>query len=127
MDIPTSDQYTQTALNQKTPQEIARIISEQVKPKQSDVRRNLESFRTRNPNTGTDQSTSTSTHSYQNNRPQNRPQNNNSKPSETHMSPPLPNYPPPVRPPPPEDYTTDSNRMQQRVQKRWFEKNSSHI
>ena len=43
------------------------------------------------------------------------------------MSPPLPNYPPPVRPPPPEDYMTDSNQMQQRVQKRWFERNSSHI
>ena len=43
------------------------------------------------------------------------------------MSPPLPNYPPTVRPPPPEDYTTDSNKMQQRVQQRWFERNSSHI
>ena len=43
------------------------------------------------------------------------------------MSPPLPNYPPPVRPPPPEYYTIDSNKMQQRVQQHWFERNSSHI
>ena len=43
----TSEQFTHTALNQKTPQEIARIISEKVvKPKQPDVRRNQESFRT---------------------------------------------------------------------------------
>ena len=43
------------------------------------------------------------------------------------MPPTLPNYPPTVRPPPPEDYTTDSNKMQQRVQQRWFERNSSHL
>ena len=46
----TSEQFTQTALNQKTPQGIARIISEKiVKPKQPDVRRNQESFRTWKP------------------------------------------------------------------------------
>ena len=43
------------------------------------------------------------------------------------MSLPLPNYPPPVRSPPSEDNATDSNRNQQRVQQRWFERNSSHI
>ena len=117
-----TEQFTQTAINQPTPQEIAGIISEKVvKPNQQDVRRNQESFRT----SITEQNTSTSTHSYQSNRPQIRSQNNNQ--SETQMSPPLPNYPPLVRPPPPEDYTTDSNIMQQRVQQRWFETNSSHI
>ena len=121
-----SEQFTQTALNQQTPQEIARIFSEKfVKPKQSDVRRNQESFRIRKPNDITEQSTSTNTHSYQSNRPQIRSQTNNQ--SDTHMSSPLPNYPPPVRPPPLEDYTTDSNIMQQRVRQRWFERNSSHI
>ena len=39
----------------------------------------------------------------------------------------MPNYPPPVRPPPPEDYTTNSHRMQHRVQQRWFDRNSHHI
>ena len=117
-----SEQFTQTALNQPTPQETARIISEKVfKPKQHDVRQNQESFRTRI----TEQNTNTSTHSYQSNRPQTKSQNINQ--SDTHMSPPLPNYPPPVIPPPPEDYTTDSSIMQQRVQQRWFERNSSHI
>ena len=92
----TSEQFTQTAPNRKTPQEKARIFSEKVvKPRQPDVRRIQESFRTRKPDDITEQNTSTSTHSYQNNRPQNRSQNNNSyntsKPSETHMSPPLPN------------------------------------
>ena len=109
-----SEQFAHTALNQPTPQE---IISEKVvKPKHQDVKRNQESFRTRKPNDITEQNTKTSTHSYQSNRPQHRSQNNNSyttsKPSDTHMSPPLPNYPPPVRPPPPEDYTIDNNKMQ---------------
>ena len=86
----TSEQQTQT--NQRTPQEIINMISKQVgKKRQSDARRNLDSFRNRT----NEQSTSTSTHSYQNNRPSNKTQN------ETYVSPPLPNYPPPVRPPPP--------------------------
>ena len=92
---------------------------------ESDVRRNQESFRIRKPNDITEQPTSTNTHSYQSNRPQIRSQNNNQ--SDTHNSPPLPNYPPAVRPPPLEDYTTDSNIMLQRVQQRCFERNSSHI
>ena len=109
----SSEQFTKTALNQPTPQEIACIISEKVvKPKQQDVRRNQESSRSRI----TEQNTNTSTRSYQSNRPQINSQNNNQ--SDTHMSPPLPNYPPPVRPPPPEGYTIDSNTMQQRVQQR---------
>ena len=32
-----------------------------------------------------------------------------------------------MTPPPPEDYTTDSKKMQQCGQQRWFEGNSSHI
>ena len=70
-----------------------------------------------------EQKKTTNKHSYQNY----RPDNNNSKPSETYTSPPTPNYPPPVRPPTPEDYTTNSYRMQHRVQQRWFERNSHHI
>ena len=63
----TSEQQTQT--NQRTPQEIANIVLEQVgKKRQSDTRRNLDSFRNRT----NEQGTSTSTHSYKNNRPSNK-------------------------------------------------------
>ena len=118
----TTEQHTQTTLNQPTTQEIARIIAEKtITPKTADLRKNLESFRTRKNNTVTEQNTTT--HSYQNN----RPLNNNSKPSKIYASPPMPNYPPPVRPPPTEDYTTNSHRLQQRVQQRWFERNSNHL
>ena len=56
----TAGQQTQTALNQPTPQEIARIILEKtVRPKATDVRKNLEFFRTRKNNTVTEQNTST--------------------------------------------------------------------
>ena len=110
----TSEQHTQTALNQRTPLEIARIISEQVvKPRQSYVGRNFESFRNRTNNNIEEQGISTSTHSYQNQRPHNNNSNNTS--SESYTSPPLPNYPPPVRPPPNDDYTNDNNRMQHSV------------
>ena len=105
----TADQQTQKALNQSRPQEIAHIIAEKtVRPKATDIK-NLESFRTRKNNTVTEQNTST--HIYQNN----RPLNNTSKPSDTYASTPMPNYPPPIRPPPPEDYTTNSHPLQQRV------------
>ena len=60
----TSAQQTQT--NQRTPQEIANHISEHiVKKRQSDTRRNLDSFRNRT----NEQGTSTNTHRCQNNRP----------------------------------------------------------
>ena len=122
VDNSTTVQQTQTALNQPTPQEIARIIAKKtVRPKTMDVRKNLEPFRTRKNNIVTEQNIST--RSYENN----RPLNNNSKPSETYASPPMPNYPPPVRPAPREDYTTNGHRLQQRVQQRWFERNSTHI
>ena len=118
----TTKQQLQTAINQPTPQELACIIAEKtVRPKVPDVSKNLESFRTRKYNTITEQNTST--HSDQNN----RPLNNNSKPSETYSSPPMPNYPPPARPPPPKDYSTTNHRMQHRVQQRLFERNSHHI
>ena len=39
----------------------------------------------------------------------------------------MPNYPLPVRPPPSEDYTTNSHRIQHRVQQRWFDRISHHI
>ena len=84
----TSTKQTQT--NQRTPQEIANHISEHIgKKPQSDTRRNLDSFRNRT----NEQGTSTNTHSYQNSRPTNK------TPNEIYVSPPLPNYPPPVRPP----------------------------
>ena len=114
---------TRRGSNQLIPQEIARIIAEKtVKPKATDVRKNLESSRNRNNNERTEEQT-TNKHSYQNY----RPQHNNSKLSETYTSPPIPSYPPPVRPPPPEDYTSNRHRMQHRVQQRWFDKNSHHI
>ena len=112
----TPEQQTQT--HQHTPQEIANLISEQVgKKRQSDTRRNLNSFRNRT----NEQGTSTNTHSYQNNRPNNKTQN------ETYVSPPLPNYPPSVRPPPPDDCTTENNSIQNSVQQRWIASNPQHI
>ena len=112
----TSEQQTKT--NQRTTQEIANLISEQVgKKRQSDTRWNLDSFRNRT----NEQGTSTNTHSYQNKRPSNKTQN------ETFVSPLLPNYPPPVRPPPPDDYTTENNRIQNSIQQRWIVGNPHHI
>ena len=112
----TSAQQTQT--NQRTPEEIANHISEHIgKKRQSDTRRNLDSFRNRT----NEQGTSTKTHSYQNNRP------SNNSPNETYVSPPLPNYPPPVRPPPPDNYTTVANRIQNSNHQIWTATNPHHI
>ena len=112
----TSEQQTQT--NQRTPQEIANHISEHIgKKRQSDTRRNLDSFHSRT----NEQGTSTNTHSYQNNRPSNKTQ------SETYVYPPLPNYPPPVRPPPPDDYTTATNRLQNSTHQSLIATNPHHI
>ena len=67
----------QTQTNQRTPQEIANHISEHIgKKRQSDTRRNLDSFRNR----ANEQGTSTNTHSYQNTRPSNK------TPNETFLS-----------------------------------------
>ena len=112
----TSEQQTQT--NQRTPQEIANHISEKIgKKRQSDTRRNLDSFRNRT----NEQGTITKTRSYQNNRPSNK------TPNETYVSPPLANYPPPIRPTSPDDYTTENSNIQNSVQQRWVATNSHHI
>ena len=103
----TSEQQTQT--NQRTPQDIANHISEHIgKKRQSDTRQN-------------EKGTSTYPHSYENSRPSNK------TPNETYVSPPLPNYPPPVRPPPPDDYTTTTNRLQNSFQQSWIASNPHHI
>ena len=81
----------------QTPQDIARKIRNKFE------RRNLKSFNVSNNSTseqGTNTGTNRAIHSYQNTRPQ---LNNNSNSNDTYMSPPLPNYPTPVRPPPPMD------------------------
>ena len=112
----TSEQQTQN--NQRTPQEIANHISEHIgKKRQSDTRQNLDSFRN-GPN---EQGTSTNTHSYQNTRPSNK------APNDTYVSPPLPNYPPPVRPPRPDDYTTETNKLQNSAHQSWIATNPHHI
>ena len=98
----------------QTPQEIARKIKNKF-----DNRRNLQSFNT-NKNTN-EQGTSTNIHSYEHSslvNTQNRPT------TESYTLPPLPNYPPPVRPPPPSDYITEQPRTQTYAQQRLFTANS---
>ena len=99
----------------QTPQEIARKIQNRF-----GNRRNLQSFDTGNTNINniSEQGTNIATHSYQNTRPR---QNYNYNSSDTYMSPPLPNYPPPVRPPPPSDnYVIDQPQTQNNVRQRLF-------
>ena len=116
MENKISAQQTQT--NQRTPQEIANHISEHIgKKRQSDTRQKLDSFRKRT----NEQSTSTNTHGYQNTRPSNK------TPNDTFVSPPLPNYPPPVRPPSLDDYTTVTNRIQNKAHHSWTATNPHHI
>ena len=86
----------------QTPQEIARKIKNKF-----DNRRNLQSFNT-NKNTN-EQGTRTNTHSYEHSRLVNT---QNRSTTESYTSPPLPNYPPLVRPPPPSDYITEQPRTQ---------------
>ena len=106
--------------NTQTPQEIARKIKDKFhQTKQKDDRRNLQSFQNRTSNTN-EQGTNTNIHSYQNNRQSNN--NQNLSPTKTYVSPPLPNYPPLVRPPPPDDYITDNTRAQQ--QQRLFSRSA---
>ena len=98
-----------------TPQEIARKIQNRF-----GNRRNLQSFDTGNNNINniSEQGTHIAAHNYQNTRPR---QNCNYKSSDTYMSPPLPNYPPPVRPPPPSDnYVIDQPQTQNNVRQRLF-------
>ena len=131
--------------NDQTPLEIARRIAEHtVQPKTSDVRKNLESFRTRtnrinqaNQVNQTDipEPDNNTKPSYQHNRPvknnvhqQNQTNTQNARLHVKNASPPMPMHPRPVRPPPPvEDITTNSYKMQQRAQQRWFKRNSAHI
>ena len=99
----------------QTPQEIARKIQNKF-----GNRRNLQSFDTSNNNINniSEQGTNIAAHSYQNTRPR---QNYNQNSSDTYMSPPLPNYPPPVRPPPPSDnYIIDQPHTQNNVRQRLF-------
>ena len=119
VECATSDQHTQTALNQPTPKEIAQVIKEQVtRKKQTENKRNQDSFYKR-----TEQGTSTNVHSYQHNRPRNDGINNT--PTKVYQSPPLPNYPPPVRPPPPND--SEHELPQYHVQQRLSHRYPSHI
>ena len=99
----------------QTPQEIARKIQNKF-----GHRRNLQSFDTGNNNINniSEQGTNIAAHSYQNTRPR---QNYNYNSSDTYMSPPLPNYSPPVRPPPPSDsYIIDQTHTQNNVRQRLF-------
>ena len=99
----------------QTPQEIARKIQNRFGNRQ-----NLQSFDTGNNNVNniSEQGTNIAIHSYQNTRPR---QNYNYNSSDTYMSPPLPNYPPPVRPPPPSDnYVIDQPQTQNNVRQRLF-------
>ena len=97
----------------QTPQEIARKIQNRF-----GNRRNLQSFDTGNNNINniSEQGTNIAAHSYQNTRPR---QNYNYNSNDTYMSPPLPSYPPPVRPPPPSDnYIIDQPHTQNNVRQR---------
>ena len=101
----------------QTPQDIARKIKNRF-----DNRRNLQSFNT-NKNTN-DQGTSTNIHSYEHNR---LVQTQTRSTTESYISPPLPNYPPPVRPPPPSDYITDQPRTQSYNQQQLFTTNRNKV
>ena len=96
----------------QTPQEIARKIKNKF-----DNRRNLQSF---NINKNTNEQ-GTSTHSYEHNRLINT---QNRSTTESYTSPPLPNYPPPVRPPPPSNNITEHPRTLTYAQQRLFTANS---
>ena len=107
-----------TPENTQTPQEIARKIRNQFQQsKQNEDRRNLQSFNNNRITTTSEQGTSTNLHSYEHNRPVN---NQNRSTKESYTSPPLPNYPPPVRPPPPSDDVIGNPRTQTHVQQRLF-------
>ena len=118
VECATSNQHTQTALNQPAPKEIAQVIKEQVVKRKQIEKRNQDSFSNRT--NVTEQGTSTSIHSYQNNRPRNDHTLNT-----VYHSPPLPNYPPPVRPPPPSD--NEHELPQYHVQQRIAHRYPSHI
>ena len=121
VECATSDQHTQIGLNQPAPKEIAQVIKEQVtRKKQTENKRNQAAFSNRTNTNVTEQGTSTNIHSYQNNRPR-----NDSTPNTVYHSPPLPNYPPPVRPPPSND--NEHELPQYHVQQRISHRYPSHI
>ena len=105
----------------QTPQEIARKINNKF-----GNRRNLQSFDTSNNSTSniSEQRTNIAVHSYQNTRPR---QNYNQNTSNTYMSPPLPNYPPPVRPPPPSDNYPPQSNVRQRLFTRQIVPNTNNL
>ena len=128
VDNCTPEQQKNSTQKQPTPLEIARIIAERtVRPKASNVRKNLESFRTRK----NDQYNQTEPEIQKRNKPsyQNgRAIKTQSNHSVKYASPPMPIHTSPVRPPPlTEDFTDNHHRMQQHVQQQWFERNSAHI
>ena len=98
-----------TPENTQTPQEIAlKIRNKFHQSKQNEDRRNLQSFNHNRIDNTSEQGTNTNSHSYQNNRPVNK---QNRSPTGSYVSPPLPNYPPPVRQPPPTDYVTENQQQ----------------
>ena len=105
----------------QTPQEITRKINNKF-----GNRRNLQSFDTSNNSTSniSEQRTNIAVHSYQNTRPR---QNYNQNTSNTNMSPPLPNYPPPVRPPPPSDNYPPQSNVRQRLFTRQTVPNTNNL
>ena len=112
-----------TPENIQTPQDIARKIRNKFhQSRQNEDRRNLQSFNNNRITTTSEQGTSTNSHSYEHNRPIN---NQNRLTTESYTSPPLPNYPPPMRPPPPSDYATENLRTQTHVQQQLFTKTAN--
>ena len=105
----------------QTPHEIARKINNKF-----GNRRNLQSFDTSNNRTSniSEQRTNIAVHSYQNTRPR---QNYNQNTNNTYMSPPLPNYPPPVRPPPPSDNYPPQSNVRQRLFTRQTVPNTNNL
>ena len=105
----------------QTPQEIARKINNKFGNRQ-----NLQSFDTSNNSTSniSEQRPNIALHSYQNTRPR---QNYNQNTSNTYMSPPLPNYPPPVRPPPPSDNYPPQSNVRQRLFTRQTVPNTNNL
>ena len=134
------DNHQTPPSNHQTPQKTARRVAEHiVRPKTSDERKKLESFRTRKQmvnqanqvdKTDIERPDNNTKSSYQHNRRVKNlahQQHNNKKWSTRHQkkyaSPPMTMHPPPVRPPPPlEDITMKRHRMQQQAQQRCFER-----
>ena len=83
----------------------------------------MQSFNNNRTTTTSEQGTNTNLHSYEHNRPVNNP---NRSTTEPYISPPLPNYQPPLRPPPPTDYAIENPRTQTHVQQRLFTRTANN-